>query len=320
MATNYTSALKLMSAMQALDAEQLGYVDTILRGARLSQLIPIVPPSNFMQDTYYEKKQAGTSTVQGRRLNQNPDTLMTNKYDKKYESTILVGGRAEVDYKILKKKPNELDRRVSDGLSDLGQWLDYKIINGDPDGNNGTEFAGLKYRLTGNQLVNSSSLTIATDASTMRTFMSYFRTAKRRIKVSPGMQIVAVMNETIYENILKGRDLLGADFLGTPNTSLLDEQLQTLDGVPLMIVRTDDIGTDILPMTESSSTSSIYLIGLGGSPSPDSLDIPNGVVALSADGVQMTPEIEGNIRRVTYDYEYGLRVPSKSSCRIQLLK
>lgn len=320
MPTTYSNALKYIVANQALNAEQLGYVDSVIRGSQLTKMIPIITPSKFMEDEYYEKKLAGTSVIGGRLLNQNPSTAMVNKYEKKLEHTILAGGKAEIDYKTLQAKPNELDKRVEDTLFDLGFWLDYKIINGDPDTDNGATFPGLKARLTGNQLIdNGSALSIGSSAANFRTFMSMFRTAKRRIKPAPNSQLVAVMNETIYEKVQMGRDITGANVLGTAYSDILNEEVETLAGVPLVIVRTDDIGTEILPMTESSSTSSIYMMQVGGAPTPDSLLIPGGIVGLSEGGVQMTPEVDGNIRTVTLDYEYGIRVPAKSACRIQLI-
>jgi hypothetical protein len=320
--TTYSNALSLLKLTQQLDAEQLGYVDTILRGARIAQLLPIVPPAKFMEDEFYERKQHATSIIQGRALNQNPAPAHVNRYEKKVEQTILMGGAAEIDHFELQAKPNELDRRVQDLLFDLGFWLDYKIINGDADTANGAEFSGLKARLTGNQLVDpGSKLQITSSVANFRTFMSKFRIAKRRIKRAPGQTIVALISETMYEAVQGGRDLMGANVLGSAHLDILNETVETLDGTPLVMVRTDDVGNEILPMTEGggTDTGSIYLIAAGGLPGDGSLEIPNGVVALSQGGVAMTPEVEGNMRRVTVDYNYGIRVPDKSACRLSNL-
>jgi hypothetical protein len=319
MPTTYANALNVLETLQLLDAEQLGYVDTILRGASLAKAIPIIPPSEFKMDEYYERKQKSESIIQTRLLNTNPDSKHINQYERITERTIQLGGSVEIDYKLLSFKPNELDRRITDFLYDLGFSLDYRIINGDPG--NG-EFVGIKQRIASDMLFSNGGAPIQINASAanMRTFMSMFRKAHRKVKAGPGATKIAIMNDGVNEAIQGGRDQLGANVIGYATLDILNETVMTLDGVPLVIVRDDDFGNAILPQTETLSNTdcaSIYILCIGGLPGEGSDQIPNGIVALSEGGVQQTPFADGNIRRVTIDYEYGLRVPHRTAARVQ---
>lgn len=317
MPTTFTNAVKVYQTLTSLAAEELGYVDATLRGTQVSKLIPIVEPEKFMLDEYYERKLPTQSVVQTRRINTNPDAKAVNRYEQKSNRTILFGTKAEIDYKELQAKPDELDNRIEDAQEDTGYVIDYQIFNGDPDTSEGEEFHGLKSLSdSSNTFNNGAALSIGTSATTMRTFMSIFRKAKRSLKVGAGAQVVACMNEGLLEGIYKGRDQMGANVLGTKHFDLLNDDVEMLDNTPLIIIRQDDIGNDILPFSETNSSSSIYLMVIGGAPAEGSKRLPNGIYGLSSGGVQQTPEVEGNIRRVTLDFEYGVRVPKRSFARV----
>lgn len=320
MPTNFLNALNVLQVMERLDAEQLGYVDTILRGTSVSKILPIVEPSKFKQDEFYERKQKAESVVQTRLLNQNPDPKHVNNYEKVVEKTIQLGGVVEIDYKELEESPDELDRRIEDFLFDLGFSLDYKVFNGD---NTAGDFLGLKSRIPSDLLFDNAGagLQINASAANFRTFMSLFRKAHRKVKRAAGTFIAAFMNDGVNEAIQGGRDQMGANVLGTAHLDILNEEVTTLDGIPLITVRDDDFGNAILPQAETvgaaNDCSSIYICVIGGLPAEGSHKIPNGIVGLSKGGVQQTPQVDGNIRRVTIDYEYGIRVPYRSVARIQ---
>ena len=323
MPTTYTNAVNVLQMTTSLDAEQLGYVDTALRGTSIVKAVSTVPPSKFMQDEYYERVLPGTSQVQTRTINQDPDSTAINRYKKQQTRTILFATKAQIDRKELEHKPNELDRRINDSLADIGYKADYMFINGNPDtAAAGTqEFFGLKALCTGTQLLNNGggTLDIAASLANFNLFRSLCRKAKRRIKVAPDMQLAWLVNESVLEAIYAGRDLAGANTLGTSYFDLLNQDLETLEQIPLVMLRGDDIGNEILPTTETSSSSSMYLVGLGGAPAPESQEIPNGIVGLHEGGIAMTPEVRGNQRIVTSDWEYGIRVPYRSCARINLL-
>lgn len=316
---NFANALNTAQVLQSLDADQLGYVNTMLAGASFSKYVQIVPPKKFKKDEYYERKQKAESVVQKRLLNQNPDPKHVNNYEKIEEPTVQVGGAVEIDYKLLAYKPNELDRRINDFLFDMGLALDYMAFNGDQT--NG-DFVGLKNRVPSDLIFDNGGSTLQINASVANflTLCSLFRKLKRRLKGGPGATLVAWMNDTVYEGIQAGAKLAGANFLGNKVVDLLNDEFVTLESVPLLPVMQDDAGNDILPQTEGGGTEgSIYLTYLGGAPADGSQEIPNGVVFLSEGGVSQTPQIDGNIRRVTLDYEAGLRVPHRTLGRIRKL-
>lgn len=320
MPENFTNAVTALQATTSLDAEQLGYVDTALRGTSIVKYIPIIAPNKFMADEYYERTRSTTSVVQRRRLNQNPDAKVVNRYDKKIVRTALLGAVAEVDQRILLYKPNELDRRMNDAEADIGYVGEYDLFNGNADTSDGTQFWGLKALCTGSMLIHPGApLDIGASTANFDSFNSLHRRAVRRIKHAPGQTIITVLNESVYEAIQAGRDKKNAAALGTKYSDLLNEEVEMMNGTPLLIVRTDDVGNDILPVTETASTSSMYIMAIGGQPGEGSEGIPNGIVGISDGNMIFTPEKRGNIRRVTMDLELAYRIPAASACRVDSL-
>ena len=322
MATNFANALKLLQAKTEIDKDQLGYVNTILMGSSISAQIPIVQPSDFNTHKYFEKKQKSTSLLSTRVLNQNPDPTAVNQYEEKTEATFLIGSAVEVDHRILKRKPTFLDQAVNDRLRDLGHSLDYKIINGDPQGNANVDLRGLKDRLDtlNTNLFNSSDLTINTDASTFRTFVSLLRKAARNVQTVAGNIKMAWTSEMVYDGIINGRLLLGGQTIGSKYTDLLNtEDVIEVEGIPIMFTRKNDAGTDIISEAEANSTSSLYICSVGLGVDEEGT-LPNGLLGLSDGEVTLTPQVDGNIRRVTIDYQYGLAAPTRCAARIRQLK
>lgn len=325
MATSYPNALRLIIAKQQMDADQAGYVSTILKGASLSQQIPIVEPNEYLTHKYYEKKQKTTSMLQPRMLNQNPDPTQANQYEQKIESTFQIGDAVQVDYKILKKEPGLLNRMVADKLEDLGMNLDYRIINGDPQGNNNIDVRGLKDRCEtlGTNLFNSTDLTIDASAATYRSFTKLLRQARRQVRVPAGNTLVGFTTENIIDAMINGRLVAGGSaVIGDKYDDLLNNtDYVTIENIPFLYTRGDDAGNEVISTVEgvSNDTSSIYLLSLGLGVDEDST-VPNGVVGLSDNVVQMTPEFEGNMRKITMDYQYGISAPLRSVARIRQLK
>lgn len=320
MATNYANALKLTVAKKWLSVKQLGFVNTILQGSRVTSQIPIIQPNKDLSHEWYEKKQKATSVLQPRVLNQNPDPKAVNQYEHVVTRTIQIGTAVEVDYKTLTVNPGLLDQMINDALYDLGFSLDFRFFNGDPYTNGDVDVVGLKALCTGEQLINNGgALNINASNANFYTFLSMLRQAKRRVILGPGQTLVGFTNEALYEAIIDARAKLGAAAIGSKYTDLLQNEAIEIEGVPITFVRTDDKGSDILPQTESSTSGSLYLVGIGGEPAEGSTR-PNGIYGLSEGGVIMTPERIGNIRRVTMDYQIGYAIPTRSCARINLLQ
>lgn len=324
MATNFANALKLLQAKQEINKESLGYVNTILTGSSISKQVPIVQPNEFFAHKFYEKKQKSSSLLTARTLNSNPDPTAVNQYEEKTESTFQIGSAVEVDYKILKRSPQLMDRALNDRLYDLGQSLDYRIINGDPQTNNNVDVRGLKERLdtVETNLFNSTDMNIAT-AANFKLFVSYLRKANRAVKKVAGNVTVGFTSEMVYDGIIAGRmELGGAAYIGSKYTDLLNtEDLIEVEGVPIVFCRQNDAGSDVISVVEgvSTNTSSLYLISLGFGVDDDGT-LPNGLLGLSDGDVQITPQVDGNIRRLTIDYQYGLAAPLRCAARIRQLK
>lgn len=324
MATNYANALKLLQAKTEIRKEDLGYVNTILMGSSISKQVPIVQPNEFWSHKYYEKKQKSSSLLTTRVLNQNPDPTNVNQYEEKTEATFQIGGAVEIDYKVLENRPSLMDEAINDRLMDMGHSLDYRIINGDPQTNNNVDLRGLKDRLdtVNTNLFNSSDLVIDTSATTYRTFVSHLRKAHRAVKKVAGNTVVGFTSEMVYDAIISGRLLIGANVIGTKYTDLLNtEDVIEVEGVPITFTRQNDSGSDIISVVEggSSDTSSIYLLSIGLGVDEEGT-LPNGLLGLSNGKVKLTPQVDGNMRRVTLDYQYGLAAPTRCAARIRQLK
>jgi len=302
-----------------MTAHQMGYVNTMLSGASFSKYAQIVPPSHFKKDKYWERKQKTTSVIQTRLLNTNVDAKSFNNYEEIEEPTIQAGTAVQIDDKLLNHDPGELDRRINDHLFDLGLNLDNMVFNGDPASGG---FVGLKNRVPSDLVFNNGGSTLQINGSVDNFLLlcSLFRKAKRRMKGGAGTQLVAWMNDTVYEGIQSGAKKAGAGFLGQRVFDLLNDEFVTLESVPLAVVMTDDAGNDILPQTEGGGTEgSIYLTMLGGAPAEDSNGVPNGIVMLNDGGVVEKADSVGMIHTVTLDYEAGIRAPYRTLARLNKL-
>lgn len=319
--TTFTNALSYIEAKQLASATEMGYINTILLGAPLLSLLPIVPASEFMEDKFMLKNRATTSTVNKRRLNEQNDGAFVNKFSEAREPLFMYGADVEIDYKLLQMKPYLLDQMMQTELADVALAIGYDIING-LTATDGKALTGLKARLSGDFLMNGSTLNINASSANMLTFLNLFRAAKLRLNPGPGATVVAFVNEALWLAIQNGRDKLGANVVGTGTFDIFNQEVTTLDKTPLVMLRADDVGNEILPFTEASSTCSMYLVAIGGAPAEGSQTLPNGVVVLSNSNTLLDePKKLENKRliQVGQDMTVGLRVPPRSAVRVQNL-
>ena len=323
MPTTYTNSLGYITAQQAWDAETAGYVDTVLRGASFLSLLPIVPTSHFMRDEYFEKTQSGTKLTQQRKLNEEPDAKSKNRFAKVTELTTIYTAKTDIDYRLAEYRPEMYDQMLLADAEDLMQDIDYDVINGVPT-QAGYGMNGLANRISigsSYDTNNGGTLSINTSASTFKTFLRRFRQAVRKLKLSPGMTPVAFMNESVELAIQSGRDELGANVVGTGTFDIMNQRVTHIENVPCVIVRKDSVGTDILPFSENSeSSTSIWIVGIGGAPGEGSKKIPNGAVLVSGDQVinRYTERI-GTQFRTFQEMDVQLRVPPGSVSRLSRL-
>lgn len=325
MTTQYTSSVSYLQHRNEIDADRLGYINSVLYGASFMGMIPIVPANDFMQDNYFERNQGTTKRSQKRKLNEELGAGTFNPFSKMTELTAIYSTQAtSIDYRLAEKDPSQFDRMMERDAQDLMMDIDYDIINGVPD-SSGYGINGLKARIpigdANFNIDNASPLTINTSASTMKTFLREFRAAVRKIKMSPGMQVAAFVNESVDLAVQSGRDELGANVVGVGTTDIMNQRVTTIDNIPLVITRGDSAGTEILAFDEPSSTTSIFIVGFGGGAGEGSYKIPNGMVILSSDEVIRERSFETLTQyQAIQEMDIGLRVPKRSVARISGLK
>jgi hypothetical protein len=323
-ATTYTNSVSYLQHRNEIDAERLGYINSVLYGASFLKMVPIVPANDFMQDKHMERNQGTTKRTQKRKLNEELQAGTFNPFAPKTELTAIYSTEpTSMDFRLAEKDPAQFDAMMARDAEDLIMDIDYDIINGTPDAS-GYGLNGLKNRIpigdANFNIDNSSPLTINTSATTFKTFLREFRAAVRKIKLSPGMQVVCFCNETVDLGVQSGRDELGANVVGVGTTDILNQRVTTIDNVPLVIVRGDSVGTETLAFDETGSTTSIYICGIGGSAGQGSTR-PNGLVILSSDEVirdryhQTLTQYQG-----VQEIDIGLLVPKRSVARISGLK
>lgn len=325
MPTSYPNAVSHLLANQYLDADKLGYVQTALYGAQISQLLPITPTAGFMKDAYFEKDFSAASGVSKRRLNERPDATSKNPYIRKEEQTQIYSAVAAMDKKLMRYNAEDFaakyDQLLNDYGTDIFLKLDWDIVNGTID-NYGVGFNGFEARVPiGDAMDVNNSATVSLKTSTgLRTFTEMFRKTRDKIKAGPGTQLLALANETVHQSISAGRDQLGANVVGYDTMDILNQRVTTIDGVPLLKLRTDDIGTEILPFDENGeSSTSVWLVAVGA-PLEGSKGIPNGVCLLSS-SLGLERETDETVTQVEtlIEGDFGLRVPKRSLARISRL-
>jgi hypothetical protein len=329
MANTYTNALSYLNVKGYLDAETAGYINTVLYGASVMAMTPIVPTSEFMVDKYWTRGRAATSRTQNRSLNQDYDAKQSNPFKANNEHTYLYGTETDMDYKLAGHKPEVFDKMMKDDLVDLMTDLDSAIFN-DTVSNDGKKINGLKARFAlGSEFDvpgdSSGALTINTSATTMKQLLRRFRLAVDKIKRSPGMQVVAFCNETLEQAITSGRDELGTGTMTVTVGEVFGQRVTMVDGIPLVKVRDDSVGSPILDFDEADDASSIWICGIGGGAGEGSEDVPNGMVILSnVDGGDLIQKPEPTVFKTqiyqTQEIEIGLRTPERSVVRLSGLK
>jgi hypothetical protein len=311
MTTTYLNSISYLNAQHYFDADQLGYVDTVLRGSSFLSLLPIVDTSHFMRDEYMEKNRGTTKNTQKRKLNEEPDKKSKNRFVKRTELTSIYTVASSIDYRVAEEYPQQHDDMMMSDAEDMMMDIDYDIIKGVPDAS-GYGLRGLEDRVpisnSGYDVNNAATLTINTSATTMKTFLRLFRKAVRKIKRAPGMVVAAFMHENTELAIQSGRDELGANVVGTGTFDILNQPVTTIEGVPLVVVREDSAGNSIIGFDENSENStSIWIVGFQGGVSEGSKKIPQGVTVLSGDQV---------IRR--YSERIGLQINTFQEMDVQL--
>lgn len=327
MPTTYSNSISYLNAKGYLGATKAGYINEILYGASFMGIIPIVPTSEFMLDKYWTRDRAAVSRTQNRSLNQDYDAKQSNPFKANNEHTYLYGTETDMDYKLARHTPELFDTMMDDDLKDLVTDLDSSIVN-DTVTSDGKKINGLEARVPiGSEFdVNGGLLTINTSATTMKQFLRQFRRGVDKIKRSPGMQIVAFCNESIEQAVTSGRDELASGTTTVTAGEMFNQRVTMVDGIPLIKVRDDSTGSAILPFDENDeSSTSIWLLGIGGGAGEGSVNKPNGVVLLSnVDGGDLVQRPEPTVYKTqiyqTQEIEIGLRTPRHSVVRFSRLK
>jgi hypothetical protein len=278
-----------------------------------------------MRDEYMARNEQTAKLTQKRKLNEEPEAKSGNPFSKQVELTCLYDRRTDIDIKLAEHRPEVYDQMLLADAQDLVQDIDYDIFNGVPD-DSGYGMRGLKDRIpvanAGYDVNNGADLVINTSATTFKTFLRLFRKAKDKIKLAPGQKIVCFCNESVDQAISSGRDELGANVVGVGTMDILNQRVNTVDNIPLLKVRKDTVGTEILAFDEGTSTTSLFICAIGGGPAEDSKQIPNGMVILSgSDGViqKRSHQTLAQIQTMQ-EMEMGLRVPKGSVVRLSRLK
>lgn len=322
MSTTFTNSLSYLIHSQHLAANEAGWVDGVLRGASFMNLLPIVPTSHFMRDEYFERTIGGTKLTQQRKLNEEQPAKSHNPFIKKSELTAIYYRRTDIDYRLAQHKPEVYDQMLTADAEHLVMDVDYDIINGVPT-NDGYGMNGLANRVaigSAQDVNNSATLTINTSATTFKTFLRKFRLAAARVKKDAGTRVFAFCNESVDLAIQSGRDELGANGVGIGTVDIMNQRVTHIDSIPLVVVRTDSVGTEILPFTENGeSSTSIWFVSLAGT-LEGSNKIPNGVTILSGDGlIRQIPDRELTQIRTIQEVDVQLRVPPRSVARLSRL-
>lgn len=327
MANTYTNSISYLNARGYLDASRAGYINEILYGASFMSIIPFVPTSEFMLDKYWTRDRAAASRTQNRSLNQDYDAKQSNPFKANNEHTYLYGTETDMDYILAEQNPQLFDDMMNDDLKDLITDLDYAIVN-DTVTSDGKKINGLKARFPiGSEfdINDSATLTINTSATTMKKFLRMFRRGVDKIKRSPGMQIVCFCNETMEQAVTSGRDELGSGTTTVTTGEMFNQRVTMIDNVPLIKVRDNSVGSAILGFDENGeSSTSMFIVGIGGSAGEGSVNKPNGVVLLSTlrDGEMVrrpAPTVYKTQIMQTQEFDLGLRTPRHSVVRVSRL-
>lgn len=324
MTTQYTNSVSYLQHRNEIEADKLGYINSVLYGASFMGMVPIVPANDFMQDIHFERKQGTEKRSQKRKLNEELSSGTFNPFEKKTELTAIFSTQpTSIDYRLAERDPAQFDRMLERDAQDLIMDIDYDIINGVPD-SSGYGILGLKSRIpvgSDYNVDNASALTINTSATTFKTFLRQFRSLVRKIKMAPGMQLAAFCNESVDLAVQSGRDELGANVVGVGTTDIMNQRVTTIDNIPLVITRGDSIGTEILAFDETASTTSIFIVGFGGTSGEGTYKLPQGMVILSSDEVIRDRDFE-NLTQIqaVQEIDIGLRVPKRSVARLSGLK
>lgn len=323
MATQYTNSVSYLLSQQWLDAQRLGYINTVTYGLSPMGQVPIVPSSHFMRDEYLTVHNAGTKLTQKRKLNEAPPANSANLFKKNVEHTTIYNIRTDVEKRLAERDPGLLDRMMERKAKMMIMDIDYDIFNGVPD-EDGYGLQGLKERIaigSAYDVNNNATLTINTSATTFKTFLRRFREARDLLVMEPGTQVVAFTNRKLKRAITSGRDELGANVAGFGYMDILNHRVMTVDDIPLLTLEGDSTGDLILDFDENSeSSTSIWLCAIGGPLSPGSADQPNGMAIVSSDEV-IREETESVITQFQniQEIDVGLRVPPGSVVRLSRL-
>ncbi len=284
--------------------------DIIINYSNILNLVPMGSVERGFARSWLERdlNASGGSGIAFRAINED----YTNTYNalKRKRSTIKpMGTSIRIDHLTEEQFPGALVDQVTIFLQDLMPFVDNAFINGNSV-TNPRQFDGLKVLLgdSGSHTEGSgSSITINTSEATFDSFLDRFDNALDKMK---GQANAAFMSPTIYNAIQSGARKKGANTLGTA-IDFLGRRVLEYQGVPFYRLGKDDLGNDILPSTETDSTSSIYICRL---------DPESGVSGLSARGVQLLPDNGGNFFRTVIDATFGIKVVTNSAVRLMRVK
>lgn len=313
-----SNAVSLLNVEQELNKRQRGYIRTFTEGYDLAAAIPMARPNIALGYKYFEEDEAGFSNFDYRAVNQNPSTTKDPDAREIEKKASFIASKVAADYRMSELEPNLLDNKVNQRLRKLPLKLAYEFINGTSSTKKG--MIGAKEMVTGDFLIGAGSATSISDTEAhFEAFMNYVWTAEELLVRDANTEIFGVLNLTTWLSIQKACLNKGAYKLGSEFSNVLNKNVKTLSETRLVIVRNDDAGNAILPMTETSSSCSMYFFGVNNvrTMDPNTGEMPNGVFAVSDGVVNLRPDRDGFLDEVLMDLMYAPIFPKGSSVRLK---
>ena len=254
------------SALLSQDDLQRGVIETFVQESPVLDRLPLM---GIEGNAYAYNTEAALPGVAFRSVNEAyvESTGTVNQYS---EKLVILGGDAAVDRFIVQTRGNLNDQRAVQTrmkVKAASYLFQDTFFNGDV-AVNAKSFDGLRKRLTGAQVVDTTTNGSAIIGSDTNTSHAFFDKLDELVAAVPGL---AANNGAIYANravIAKirsaGRRIGGVE---TVREDLTGKRVVTWNGIPVLDPGRNLAGSDILPLTETQGTatnaSSIYAVRFG---------------------------------------------------------
>jgi hypothetical protein len=316
-----SNAVTLLQMNKHLNAKQRGWIRTFTEGYDLSAAIPMVQPNTVLGYKWFEELEGVTSNFEFRALNENVTGSTEDPFVEKEMKASFLASMIPMDYRMNQADPGALDRLIDYRMSKLPGKLTYNLINGSSSTSN-KNFVGLKEACTGDYLIGpGGALDIDSSEANFRDFMHYWWLAEDTIIRDGATEVFAIMNRNMWLSINQAILLYKAYALGSEHSNVLNTTKRTLSTTFIHVVRNGDASDAVLPYTETSSTSSIYFIGVSDTRKmdPDTGRMPNGVFAVSDGLVNLRGQVDGFVDKTYMDLMYAPVFPTGSAVRLKMV-